>query len=203
MVVVVVSIYLPWWQLIIGDNLLTVNVSPVNTNFGLLGEPFTVPIMLAVNIASILAFLASGIVMIIYAVLPTKPYSKDLLGFAWRKPIYAVVILVAGLLVITYSAQSFLGVGIPLAGTSKIFIPSSIMQGFNASIGILVSTAFVWPFWVAVVAAALCLAARIYHRKLNPKPKPALAGDTSAQPTQETPPPPPPPPPAPPIPMTA
>ncbi len=184
LVVLVASIFYPWWQLIVGENLLTVNASPVNTNFGVLGTPFTIPLILALNIGSILMFLCSGIVMLIYAVLPTKPYSKDLLGFAYRKPLYAVVVMVASLLIITYSAQAMFGVGIPLAGKSTIFLPS-FMMGINASIGVLVSTAFQWPFWLAIVAAALCLAARIYHMKLSSTPKQAPAIDTSAQATPD------------------
>ena len=86
LVVLAVSIYFPWWQLIIGENLLKVNASPVNTNFGLLGTQFTVPIIWALNIGSILTFLTSGIIMLIYSLVPTRSYSKDLLSFAYKKP---------------------------------------------------------------------------------------------------------------------
>ena len=47
LVVLAVSIYYPWWILTIGDNLVKVNASPVNTNFGLSNIKFTVPIIWA------------------------------------------------------------------------------------------------------------------------------------------------------------
>jgi hypothetical protein len=33
-VVIVVSLFYPWWQLTVGEDLLKANASPVNTNFG-------------------------------------------------------------------------------------------------------------------------------------------------------------------------
>jgi hypothetical protein len=180
-VVLAVSIFYPWWQLLVGESLMEVNVSPMNTNFGLLGTSFTIPVIWALNITSVLTFLTSGIIMLIYAVMPMKSYSKDLLGFAYRKPIYAVVFAVIGLLIVTFMVQSIFSVNIPLVGTSTIALPSSLMGG-NASVKVLISTAFVWPFWLAIAAAALCLAARIYHIKLTPKQASATNTDAQAAP---------------------
>ena len=182
LVVIVVSLYYPWWQLTIGDNLMKVNASPMNTNFGLLGTQFTIPIIWALNIGSILTFLFSGIIMLIYSVIPTKSYSKDLLGFAYKKPLYAVVFSVVGLLIITLIAQAALGIGIPLMGTATVILPAAMTMGVNISV--LVSAAFQWPFWLAITAAALCISARIYHRKLSATPKIApLTTEAPATPT--------------------
>ena len=164
-----VSFYFPWWQLIIGDNLLKVNVSPVNTNFGLLGTQFSMPLIWALNFVSILTFLTSGIIMLIYAVIPTRSYSKDLLSFAYRKPLYAVILIVAGLLVITFALRAAFGISVPLTGTGSVVLPSSLTMGIN--VGMVTLAAFQWPFWLAIVAAGLCIAARIYHTKLSPTPK--------------------------------
>jgi len=164
LIVIAVSLYNPWWQLTIGDNLMKVNASPMNTNFGLLGTQFTIPLIYALNIGSILAFLFSGTFMLIYSVLPMKPYAKDLLGFAWKKPLYSIIFSVAGLAIIILIAQMVLGMQIPLMGTAEVILPSNFTMG--ASISVLVSSAFQWPFWLAVTAAALCVCARIYHRKL-------------------------------------
>ena len=122
-----VSFYFPWWQLVIGDNLFKVNVSPVNTNVGVLGSQFTVPLIWAMNIASILTFLASGIIMLIYAVKPTRPYSQDLLSFGYRKPLYAVIFCVVGLLIAVYVVQAAVGISVPLVGAGTIVLPSSLM----------------------------------------------------------------------------
>ena len=183
LVVLAVSIYFPWWQLIIGENLLKVNASPVNTNFGLLGTQFTVPIIWALNIGSILTFLTSGIIMLIYSLVPTKSYSKDLLSFAYKKPLYSVVLCVVGLVIITLIAQAAVGISIPLTGIATIILPASLTMGINLSV--IVSAAFQWPFWLAVVAAGLCITARVYHRKLSSTPKqaPAATTTTPAAPT--------------------
>ena len=51
----------------------------------------------------------------------------------------------------------------------------------GTSISVDVSAGFVWPFYFAIVVAGLCVAARIYHRKLVaadsvlPPPPPSIA----------------------------
>ena len=62
LIVLVISFYFPWWQLTIGQNLIKVNASPVNTNFGLFGgAQFTIPLIWALNLISILTFTACGL----------------------------------------------------------------------------------------------------------------------------------------------
>ena len=145
----------------------------MNTNFGLLGKQFTIPIIWALNIGSILTFLFSGIIMLIYSVIPTKSYSKDLLSFAYKKPLYSVVFCVIFLFAATFFVQTILGVGIPLTGnTTAILSSNSLPFGLtkdlpNINLSFPVSAAFQWPFWLAITAAALCICARIYHRKLS------------------------------------
>jgi hypothetical protein len=172
LVLLLVSFYFPWWQLIIGDNLFKVNVSPVNTNFSLLGTQFIIPLIWALNLGSIVTFLISGIIMVIYSFIPMKSYSKDLLSFAYKKPLYAVIICVVGLLIITFAMRVALGISVHLTGTGTVIVPSSLTIGFNISVASL--SAFHWPFWLAIVAAGLCIAARVYHRKLVQTPKQIL-----------------------------
>jgi hypothetical protein len=180
LVVVVVSLFLPWWQLTIGDKLIQVNASPMNTNFGLLSLQFTIPLIWAWNLASILTFVAAGLVMLLYSVIPTKSYSKELLGFSYKKPIYALISFVVGLLVLVAIA-SFAGVSIPVMGSSNVALPTQFMP-FGLSISALVSANFQLPFWLAVVAAALCIAARLYHGRVAKAPK--TGPETAASPTE-------------------
>jgi len=180
LVVVVVSLFLPWWQLTIGDKLIQVNASPMNTNFGLLSLQFTIPLIWAWNLASILTFVAAGLVMLLYSVIPTKSYAKELLGFSYKKPIYALISFVVGLLVLVAIA-SFLGVSIPVMGSSNVALPTQFMP-MGASISVLVSGSFQLPFWLAIVAAALCIAARLYHRRVAKVPK--TGPETAASPTE-------------------
>lgn len=165
LILIPISIYISWWKLSIGDNLITVNASPVNTNFNIFGTQLSSGMFWAVNITSILVFLTSGVIMLVYSIIPTKPYAKDLLSYAYRKPLYMVIIYLAGLLVTMYATQAALGVGIPIAGSSTITIPASLTMGANISVAI--SSTFQWPFWLAIATAALSLTARIYHTKIS------------------------------------
>lgn len=173
--VVAVSFFIPWWRLSV-EGFVEANISPLNTNFSLLGNAFTIPLLTALNIVGLLSFVASGVVMLIYSVLPTKNYSKHLLGFAYRKPLYTLVFFVISLVAVSFLVQSIIGLSVPLSGSTTATIPESIIRG--ATVTLLISTGFLWPFWLAAVAAGLCIAARIYHKRLTatkeplPQPKP-------------------------------
>jgi hypothetical protein len=171
--VVAISFFIPWWFLSAGINseaisiegLLRVGTSPLNTNLSLIGTPLTIPLLAALNIVGLLSMLLSGIVMLIYSVLPTKPYAKHLLGFAYKKPLILLVSFVAILLAGSLLIQSFAGFSIPLSGSSTPTLPGSIGGATNVSFQI--STGFLLPFWLAIVASGLCIGAKIYHKRLT------------------------------------
>ena len=180
LIVLVLSLYVPWWQLTIGQNLIKINASPVNTNFGLFGgTQFTIPLIWALNLISILTFTACGLVMLIYSVLPTKSYSKHLLGFSYKKPVYLLISFAVGLVAIIAIA-GFLGMSIPLMGSTTLTLPTQFMPT-GLSINASVSGSFQLPFYLAIVAAALCIAARLYHKNLAkiPKKMPETAASTT------------------------
>lgn len=163
---IAVSVYVPWWILSVGKpSIVQVNFSPVNLNFGLLGNSITIPLIWALNLASLLTLLSGGIIMLIYSLKPAKSYSKDLLGYGYKKPLYAVIMFVVGLVVLTVLAKSFTGISVPLNGSTAIQLPSSMVPN-DTSISVSVFSAFEWPFYLAIVLAGLCVAARVYHRKL-------------------------------------
>src|SRR5208337_1929718 len=180
LIVLVISFYVPWWQLTIGENLIKVNASPVNTNFGLFGTQFTVPLIWALNLISILTFTACGLVMLIYSLNPTKSYSKHLLGFSYKKPLYVLISFVA-VLVAIIAIAGFLGLSIPLMGSATLSLPTQFMPT-GLSINALVSGSFQLPFYLAIVAAALCIAARLYHKNLAKAPQ--TAPETAIPPTE-------------------
>ena len=163
-VVVIVSLFYPWWQLRVGDGLLTANASPLNTNFNVLGTTFTMPLVWAINLVSILTLIASSITMIVYSLFPAKSYSKQLLDFAYKKPLFMLVSFVVVLFVLTLLVQVLLKLSVPLAGSVTSTFPIPFIQG--TTISVLISTGFQWPFWLAVVAAGLCIAARLYHKRV-------------------------------------
>lgn len=167
-IMIVVSMVYPWWQLTVGDNLLTANASPVNTNFGALGSTFSIPFIWALNIVILLTLLASGVTMVIYSIVPGKSYSKHLLDFGYKKPLFIVLIFVIGLLAATLICKTVLSLSIPLIGstTSTLSIPFAS----DVTLTVLLSAGFHWSFWIAVVGAGLCIAARLYHKKVAALP---------------------------------
>jgi hypothetical protein len=166
---VVVSLFSPWWQLTVGDDLMTVNASPVNLNMGFLDASFTIPFIVALNIVSILSLLASAIAMLIYSLIPRKSWSIHLLGFGYKKPLYTVLFFIIGLVVTTVICQAVLNFNIPLMGSATSTLPIPFVSGITLTV--LLSAGFQWSFWVAVIAATLCIVARIYHGKVAPKPQ--------------------------------
>jgi hypothetical protein len=155
---------------------MKVNASPVNTNFGFLDTSFTIPFIWALNIVSILTLLASGIAMLIYSLIPRKSYSKHLLGFGYKKPLFTVLFFVISLVIITMICKAVLSLNVPLMGSTTSTLPIPFASGVTLSV--LLSAGFQWSFWLAVVAAALCIAARLYHKKVAAAQKPAATTAT-------------------------
>lgn len=181
LIVLAVSLFVPWWQLTIGDKLLQVNASPLNTNFGLLDLHFTIPLLWAWNLVSVLTFAAAGIVMLFYSIFPTKSYSKELLGFSYKKPLYILISFFVGLLVMVAIAGA-IGFNVPVVGASNIALPSQFMPT-GLSVSALVSAGFQLPFYLAIAAAALCIVARLYHKRVA---QPSMGTATATMPTEVT-----------------
>lgn len=175
LIALVVSLYMPWWVLTIGENLIKINASPVNMNFGLFGTQFTIPLIWAMNLATILLFTASGSIMLIYSLIPTKPYAKQLLGFSWKKPLYSVISFVV-ILVIALLLAGHFGMYLPINGSSTATLPATMMPQ-DVTVSAAVSTAFQLPFYLAVAAVALCIGARLYHGQVA---KPPVAPEAAA-----------------------
>jgi hypothetical protein len=183
---IAVSLVTPWWQLTVGDNLMTINASPINTNLGFLGASFTIPFIVALNIVSILSLLVSAITMLIYALIPRKSYSKHLLGFGYKKPLYTVLFFIIGLVATTMICQAVLSLNLPLMGSTTSTLPIPFVEGITLTV--LLSAGFQWPFWLAIVTAGLCIAARIYHKKVatsEPEIVMAAAAEAKTAPIQK------------------
>jgi hypothetical protein len=179
---IIISLFVPWWQLTVGDDLVKANASPVNTNFNFAGDSFTIPLIWALNIGSIISLTAGGIAILIYSVKPAESYSKRLLNFGYRKPLYSLLFFVIGLFAITLVIKSMFSLEVPLIGSAETTLPQSMTQGTTVSV--LMSAAFIWPFWLAAVAAGLCITARFYHKKITIAEQPTQqsaekAADTS------------------------
>lgn len=160
LLLIAISIVVPWWQFTIGDPAnVQVSFSPVNFNLAHSGTSIAIPLIFALNIACLLTLFASGIVLTIYAIKPAEPYSKRLLGFAYRKPLYTVVAFVAILIAVPLIAQALGGFSLPINGSATVS-----PNGANGSA--LVSAALEWPFYFGIVVAALSIAARIVDGRI-------------------------------------
>lgn len=166
LVVVAVSLFVPWWQLVAGEDLVKANVSPVNTNFNFTGSSFTVPLLFAFNLTSLILLVTGGITMLIYSAKPTASYAGRLIGFSYKKPLFTVILFVAGLFAATLIVKSILGFEIPLMGATNVLLPAEMTQGTTVTVPIV--TGFGWPFLLTIAAATLCIAARLFHKKVAP-----------------------------------
>jgi hypothetical protein len=185
-----VSFFVPWWQLVVGDGLVTANVSPLYTDFNFVGYWFTIPLLWALNLGSVLSMAAGGVAMLIYSIYPGKSYSKNLLGFGYKKPLISVLLFVIILIVLTQTIQAVFSLTVPLVGSATSVLPETMTYG--TIVRVLITANFQWPFYLATVAAGLCIAGKFYHKKLfapappatAPAPSPATAKEV-APPAQE------------------
>lgn len=165
LLLVVFSWFIPWWRFTVGNPaFVEANFSPVNLNFALFGSPVVIPLVLALNIAVLLSLASGGIIMLIYSFMPTKPYSKRLLGFGYNKPLFAVLFFVIEFVSMVILTESVGGFNVPLTGSANIQIPQFLTQG--ADVNVSVFSTLEWPFWFAIVVSVLCVAARLYHLKV-------------------------------------
>jgi hypothetical protein len=165
---VAASMFVPWWQLTVGDNLITAKISPLSTNFNVLGSAFTIPLIWVLNIMGLLALILSGVAMLIYSVVPAKSYSKQLLHFGYKKPLFTVLFFVIMLFALTAILQAALNFTVPISGSATSTARLPFLPGTTVEATIVAQ--FQWSFWVAAVAAGLCLAARFYHGKVAAVP---------------------------------
>ena len=183
---IAISLFVPWWQFTVGDPAIAqVNLSPVTYNLALFGTILTMPLVYALTLGSMLTLIAGGVIMLVYAVYPNKSYSKQLLGFGYKKPLYAVILFGVALLALYFSATYLGGMNVPLSGSATMGLPKAVGD-IGVGVQVKVNSSLNWPFYLAIVVAALCIAARLYHKKIEETP--------ATQVNLVAPPPPPPPP---------
>lgn len=176
LVLAVASLFVPWWQVTVGQTLARIGFSPVSLSTNIVGYGVALPIIVAVGWMFMVLLVSAGVVLVVYSIVPSKPYSKRLLGFAYKKPLGTLIAFLVLLVLMTNSGTIFgmlLGssslsgadLNVPWTGAKTLQLPSSMAQGVVG--GIIVSAEFGWTFWLAVVVGGLCVAARLYHKKLD------------------------------------
>jgi hypothetical protein len=120
---------------------------------------------------------AGGVAMLIYSIYPGKSYSKNLLGFGYKKPLISVLLFVIILIVLTQTIQALFSLTVPLVGSATSVLPETMTYG--TIVRVLITANFQWPFYLATVAAALCIAGKFYHKKI-PAPSPPAPASSPA-----------------------
>ena len=173
---IIASLFVPWWQVTVGSvdkPLANFGSSPLNMNISFLGQTFTFPLIIAINISVILFLLAGAIAILIYSINPIKPYAKRLLGFSYKKPLYALLIFIFGLIATLLLTKFVSGFDVPLIGSVNSKVNGSMIQSLLGGVSItnvLFTAAFQWPFYLAFVAVGLCIAAKLYDKKVATPP---------------------------------
>jgi len=166
LVLIAVSMFVPWWQFTVGEPAIAqMKLSPVTYNLSIFNQILTMPIIYALTIASMLILVAGGIIMIIYSLIPTKSYSLQLLGFGYKKPLYAIILFGASLIILYFSANLIGGMNVPINGSGAMSLPQGIGD-LGVDMSVKVNGSLNWPFYFGIVVAVLCVAARLYHRKV-------------------------------------
>jgi hypothetical protein len=176
LVLTVASMFVPWWKVTVGQTFATIGISPVSLSTNIMGYNVVLPIVMVISWMFIVLLVSAGIVLIIYSIMPTKPYSKRLLSFAYKKPLGTLIAFIVLMLLVTNTGTiigmmvgssnlSGADLDVPWLGAKTLTLPSSMTQGTIR--GIAISAELEWTFWLAVSVAALCVAARLYHKKLD------------------------------------
>jgi hypothetical protein len=162
---IIISLFSPWWHIIVGEHLIEASVSPLSTNLNFLGSTFTIPLLWALNLMCLLSLVASGIAMLVYSIIPTNPHSKHLLGFAYKKPLFTLLLFIIALFALTQTINAIFSINVPLIGSATATLPETMTYG--ATLNVIISAEFQWPFWVGAVAAGLCITAKLYHKRIT------------------------------------
>ena len=170
LLLIVLSLFVPWWQFTaLKPANVQVNFSPVNLNLTVAGSSVAIPLVIALNISCLLILLAGGLILLIYAVKPTQPYSKRLLGFGYKQPLIVLVVFVIEIMTIPIMMQAIGGLNLPINGAATVMVPQKFSSNSSNTI-LSVSAGFEWPFYFAIIVGGLNIAARIYHRKISTNP---------------------------------
>jgi len=164
LLLVAISVFVPWWVLSISSPVnAQVNFSPVNFNLSHSGAAIAIPLISALTVACLLTLLAGGIMLAIYSVKPTESYSRRLLGFGYKKPLYTLAAFVVILFATSILLHAFMGITLPINGSEQI-----APRGASASAS--VSGVLNWPFYFAIAVTGLCIVGRAVHGKVAQPP---------------------------------
>ncbi len=163
----------PWWRLRVGDGLAEIATSPFHISGSMMGKAISISSLVSyIVLATKITVLIAGVFMLLASLLPDRWWSRRLFKFGRMKVFWMVIGLVVMLVVAAAIANKvlpgFLPAGVQLSipyvsGSTNVVVDMGDAQAiFPLSMGL--GGAFI----AAIVTAALCIAARIYNRRLVP-----------------------------------
>ncbi|KXB03474.1 hypothetical protein AKJ45_01470 [candidate division MSBL1 archaeon SCGC-AAA261F19] len=165
--------FLPWawWSASVGSGAANVGISPFHVTISGFGEEFSLPIIRYAVLGSKLVVLAGGMLMIVGSIMTERSWSKSLIKFGSTKVLWAILGLVASVLVLSVIGNNFLDLGLPyLFGSETISFsgevgPLEMPEG--VSISLPMTMGFSRGFLLALFTAGLAIAARIFNERFT------------------------------------
>jgi len=159
----------PWWIFKVGENLVSVELSPFYYNIGVLGSTLHVPVIDYLVLAARLLALAAVPAMIAASLTANRKASKHVMGFAWKKiPFYVISLIIIIMLLPVFASIGVVQSPIEfsfemsfLTGTGEL---TANIQGISLRAPVLSELTF--EFWKAVAVSIICIASRVYHGHL-------------------------------------
>ena len=177
----------PWWSASVGTGAMDLALSPFDYDISLLEQPISSTLVGYFLLAAKLSIIIGGALMIVGSVGPKRWWGRRLVRFGAMRVFWMLIGLIALLLLGAFFMNSILpsllgGMGgeevamqlnVPyVTGTTT----STIQMGDAATVTAPITASLTGIFWVAVLAAALGVAARIYHRRFV-KPEKAVKSE--------------------------
>jgi len=166
----------PWWSATVGTGAMELALSPFDFRISLLEQPISSTLVGYFLLAAKLSVIIGGALMIVGSVGAKRWWGRRLVRFGAMRVFWMIIGLIALLLVGAFFLNSilpsFLGGMVGEDVAMQLNVPyvtgtttSTIQVGDVATVTAPITTSLTNIFWVAVVAAALGVAARIYHRR--------------------------------------
>jgi len=166
-----------WWRITLGGEAVVAELSPFNINMTALGAPMTSTLISFICLGARIAISIAGVLMILGSLFTRQWWSRKLVQFGSLKMLWMVVgIVVMGVLMGAVVPALASGMAGGAGAQIQMNIPTlsgggnlTVQMGEQATLSAPVTMALTGAFFAAIVASALGIAARVYHRRLTKK----------------------------------
>ncbi len=169
----------PWWIARVGEGAMEIALSPFDISITLLGQPIQSDLVDLGLLATKIAMIVTGVLLIIGSLSSRSWWSKHLVRLGVMKPFWAVVglivLLVISAILINNVLHHVISNFVEVSGVTMEFqVPyiigrstTTIDVGGIATITAPIQLSLTTPFYAAIAVSVLGIAARIYHRRFK------------------------------------